>query len=160
MNPAVYVLDTHIVAWFALGLLKKLNPAAVWTLFDRKARIVIPSYVLQEIRNKFPYLNMRKNHDIPIPPTALLRLLQRCSNARILPRGEAILAKEFSLTLMLSQRQIDIAAQDIPIAAAVLVAKDYYGGPIILITSDAKLEKWALSVGVPVRPAYLARLRN
>ncbi len=153
VNPPVYVIDTHILAWFVQGLFRKLSHcrAAVWTLINPRTRIVIPSYALEEVRNKFPYLNMRKNNNnIAIPPTALLRLLQLCSNAKILPRGEAILAKEFSLTMMLHHRRINIDAQDIPIAAAVLVAKDYYKGPIVLITSDTKLERWALSAGVSV----------
>ena len=160
LKPAIYVVDTHIVVWFAEGLYTNLSWAATGTLLDPRTRIVIPSYVLQEIRNKFPYLNTRKNNQIAISPTALLRLLHRCSNARILPRGEAILAKEFALELMRSKRQIDVEAQDIPVAAAVLVAKEYYGGPTTLITSDEKLEKWALSVGIPVlqrRPPFGVR---
>jgi len=59
LKPAIYVVDTHIVVWFAEGLYTNLSWAATGTLLDPRTRIVIPSYVLQEIRNKISEFNGR-----------------------------------------------------------------------------------------------------
>ena len=149
MKSAAHVLDTQTLVWFAMGLLPKLSRSVFQRLTDESVRIVVPSYVLQEIQIKFPSA-VRRLNDIPIAPTALLRILHQCSNARILSRGEAMLAREFKLDRMRRERQIDIDVQDIPIAAAVLVVRDYHSGPTILVTSDQKLGKWALAIKLSV----------
>jgi len=65
---------------------------------------------------------MQPGGDIPfIPPTALLRVVAKCCNVRVLERGTPVLAREFQLKR--DQRQNRIDTQDIPIAAAVLVVR-------------------------------------
>ncbi len=67
-----------------------------------------------------------------------------------LPRGVALLAREFQLHQSARKSRDAVPTQDIPIAAAVLVVRDYYKGPVVLMTSDSKLKKWSLAIGVPV----------
>lgn len=149
MKP-ILVLDTQIVVRFVLGLHLKLSGKVFHDLVEARARVVIPAYSLQEIQIKFPYSN-RKDGDIPIPPTTLMRLVRHCSNARILSRGAAVLVREFELDRMRRLCRINLDSQDIPIAAALLVVRDYSRDAIALVTSDAKLGAWASSMGVPVR---------
>ncbi len=149
MKVAAHVVDTQTLVWFAMGLLPKLSRSVYQRLTGGGVCIVVPSYVLEEIQIKFPSAN-RRPKDVPIPPTALLRVLHQCSNARLLPRGEAILAREFKLDRMRRERKIDIDVQDIPIAAAVLVVRDYHSGPTILVTSDQKLGRWASGINLSV----------
>jgi hypothetical protein len=149
MKLPILVLDTQTLVRFALGLYLKLSHKAFFSLVDAKARIVIPSYSLEEILKKFPY-QKRKSDDIPIPPTALLRALRSCSNARILPRGAAVLYREFELNRKLNARRIVLANQDIPIAAATLVVQNYTGEVVTLVTSDGGLSRWASVERIPV----------
>jgi rRNA-processing protein FCF1 len=149
MKPPAYVVDTQTLVWFAKGLVGNLGLNAFVALIHPRARVLVPSYVLEEIQRKFAR-KVNSNREIKIPPTALLRVLLHCSNARILPRGEAVLAREFKLQTNVAKRAEVVSSQDIPIAAAVLVVRDFYPGPVVLITSDRGLRKWAASIGVPV----------
>jgi len=149
MSPAAFVIDTQTLVWFVKGRFLNLSRRAFLTLVDPRARVVIPSFVLQEIQDKFPYDGRRKG-DISIPPTALLRILHRCSNVRILPRGVAVLAREFELHRLRKARKIEIDAQDVQIAAAVLVVRDYHRGSAVLVTSDGRLARWASATSITV----------
>lgn len=149
MKPAIYVVDTQALVWFTKGLPRVMGLNAYVALTHPRARIVIPSYVLEEIQRKFEP-RTKSNKTIKIPPTALLRLLYQCSNVRILPRGGALLAREFRLQQKARKGSEVVSAQDIPIAAAVLTVRDYYDGPIVLVTADGKLRRWSLANGVPV----------
>ena len=150
MRPPIYVIDTNTLVWFAKGLVGKFNLNAFVALIHPRARVVVPSYVLDEIRQKFkPFGN--KNNSINIPPSALLRTLVQCSNAKLLPRGlAAVQAIEFRLRSRVDRRLEEIGIQDIPIAAAVLVLQECYGDPVVLITSDGKLNRWASMRGVRI----------
>jgi hypothetical protein len=148
MNPLVVVLDTHALVWFAKSSVPLLGSEAFSAMFQYRSRIVIPSYAFTEIQLKFtPKMDSKKNN-MRVPPTPLLRLVSNCSNVRILPRGPATLAWEFKL--MRDKSRNGISDQDIPIAAASMVARDYYDGPIGLITKDRILEKWASSMGISI----------
>jgi hypothetical protein len=143
-TDSVYVLDTHILVWFLKGFaFSKITPRIFLRLVNARSRIVIPLYCLEEIRMKFPYLSKRSN-DISVPPTSLLRLLRCCGNVRVLPRNEALFARELQLERMRQIRQVDLDSQDIPIAAAALVVRDTIVGPMTLVTSESKLRRWAL----------------
>jgi rRNA-processing protein FCF1 len=147
MRPPVYVIDTNALVWFAKGLVGKFNLNAFVALIHPRARVVVPSYVLEEIGQKFrPFGN--NNNSIKIPPSALLRTLVQCSNAKLLPRGAAVQATEFRLMSRVNRRLEEIDKQDIPIAAATLVVQECCGDPVVLITSDGKLIRWASTNGV------------
>ncbi len=146
INP-VYVLDTHAVIWFAKGRVDKFGKSAFVAMLSPRARLVIPSYAFEEIQRDFGP-SMKLGKDPVIPPSAILRLVRKCSNVKVLDRGIAVLAREFQLKT--NERQNRIDHQDIPIAAAVLVVREYYQGPVVLVTCDPRLKTWAASVGITV----------
>jgi PIN domain nuclease of toxin-antitoxin system len=149
MTSPVYVLDTHCLVWFVKGHGRKLGLSTLLNLQNPHAKIVIPSFALEEIQGKFNP-KMQSNKDaIKIPPTALLRLVIKCSNVRVLTRGPSVLAREFQLKNR--QRQNDIPAQDVAIAAAVLVVRQSYSGPVLLLTRDFRLKAWAIRNGVTIQ---------
>jgi len=130
MIKPVFVLDTHALVWFTRGQAHRLGLNALLAMLSPRAQIVVPAYAFEEISLRFgPKLQMAK--DPAIPPTALLRLVRRCSNVRILGRDAAVTAREIQLRSNQHQNRIDI--QDIPIAAAVLVVRDYYNGPVLRV---------------------------
>lgn len=147
MSSHVYVVDTCALIWFVRGDVR-LGLAARQALLNPTARVVVPAYSIEEIQRKFsPY--MQPTRDIPaIPPTPLLRLLAKCSNAKVLDRGLAVIAREIALKN--SYRANGINADDFPIAAAALIAKQYCGGPVVLLTSDGLLRRWARGEGITV----------
>jgi hypothetical protein len=148
MIPPIYVIDTHALVWFVKGRLAQFGLNAFVSMIHPRARLVIPSHAFTEVQQKFtPKLDSRKNN-MRVPPTPLLRLVSKCSNVKILPRGPASLAWEFRLKR--ADRTHSLDDQDIAIAAAVLVARQYYEGPVALITYDGPLTEWASSAGVPV----------
>ncbi len=148
-KPPIYVMDTHTLVWFAKGHAQRLGVNSLLVLIHPRARLVVPIYALEEIERRFtPRIN--SPNYINIPPTALLRLLHHCANVRILPRGSACLAKEFQLRHLVQMHIENIPSQDIPIAAAVLVVRDYHHGRVVLLTSDGKLKAWATRIGVSV----------
>jgi PIN domain nuclease of toxin-antitoxin system len=149
MKPPIYVVDTHTVVWFVKGHYHRLGINPFIVLIHPRARLVVSAYSLEEVQRKFEPRTNSANH-IRIPPTALLRLLHQCTNIRILPRGSACLAKEFQLHSKVRNHLEDIPFQDIPIAATVLVVRDYYHGPVVLITSDRKLKAWASRMSLTV----------
>lgn len=148
MNPPLFVIDTHALVWFVKGRGPQLGLHALVSMVHPRARIVIPSHALAEVQQMFTPKMAGKKSSIRIPPTALLRLLSNCLNARVLPNGPASLAWEFRLRQ--ARRTNGIPDQDIPIAAAVMVARQCADGDVALITRDGALVKWASSVGVPV----------
>ena len=148
MNFPVFVIDTHALVWFSKGNVSLLGSGAARAMLQFRARIVVPSFAFTEIQLKFsPKMDSKKN-SMRVPPTPLLRLVSNCSNVRILPRGPATLAWEAKL--MRNRLTNGIPDQDIPIAAASMVARDYYEGPIALITKDGPLAKWAPSAGISI----------
>jgi hypothetical protein len=149
MISPVYVLDTQCLVWFVKGHARKLGLNALLAIQSPHARIVIPSYALEEIQRKFNPKMQSSKDAIRIPPTALLRVVTECSNVRVLARGSAVLAREFQLKN--GQRQNGIPDQDIAIAAAVLVVKQYYNGPVLLLTSDRRFRAWAGGNGITVQ---------
>lgn len=148
MKPPLYVIDTHVLAWFAKGWFLRLGSNAFVVMIHPRARIIIPSYALMEIERRFAPRKICDKNSIRVPPTALLRLINKCSNARILPNSPAVLASEFRLRR--EKRTNWIPDQDIPIAAAVMFARQHYDGPVALITKDGPLTKWAQSQTIPV----------
>jgi hypothetical protein len=148
VNSPVFVLDTHAIVWFTKGSLHQIGSTAFFSMSHYRARIVVPSYAFTEIQQKFNYKMDGKRESMRIPPTPLLRLISICSNVRILPRGPATLAWEFKL--LRDKLSNGISDQDIPIAATTMVTRDYYDGPVGLITRDGSLSKWASSVGIPI----------
>ena len=148
MNSPVYVLDTHALVWYVKGRMSQFGLNAFISMIHPRARIVIPAYALIEVQQKFtPKMDGKKN-SMRIPPTPLLRLLCKCSNVRILPRGPETLAWEFRLKHTNRTNHID--DQDIAIAAAVLVVRQHCEEPVALVTNDGSLVKWASSAGVPI----------
>jgi hypothetical protein len=148
MKPALLVVDTHALIWFVKGSVLPLGLNSFVSMIHPRARIVIPLHALTEVQQKFTPKMDSKKSSVRVPPTALLRLLNKCTNVRILPRGSVSLAWEFRLKR--DKRTIGIPDQDIAIAAAVMVARQHYDGPVALITKDGPLTKWASSAGVPV----------
>jgi len=146
MNPPLFVVDTHALVWFVKGCVLQLRSNSFVSMIHPRARIVIPSYAFTEVQREFTPKMGRNN--MRVPPTPLLRLVSKCSNVRILPSDPALLAWEFRLKR--NNRANGIPDQDIAIAAAVMVAREHYEGPVALITKDGPLVKWALSAGVPV----------
>lgn len=148
MNSPVFVLDTHALVWFTKGILHQIGATALFSMSQYRARIVVPSYAFTEIQIKFTHKMDGKSNSMRLPPTPLLRLMSKCSNVRILPRGPATLAWEFKLSR--EKLSNGISDQDIPIAAATMVTRDYYDGQVGLITRDGSLSKWGSSVGIPI----------
>jgi hypothetical protein len=146
MNPPIFVVDTHALVWFVKGRRSQLGVGSFLTMIHPCARIVLPSHSLREVEQKFtPKMS---SNCVRVPPTALLRLVYKCSNVRIIPEGPAFLACEFRLRR--EKRANSLPAQDIPIAASVIIARQYYDGPVALITKDRALTRWARSVKIPV----------
>jgi hypothetical protein len=148
MNPPLFVIDTHALVWFVKGRVLQLQLHSFVSMIHPRARIVIPSHAFTEVQQKFTSKMDSKKNSIRVPPTPLLRLVGKCSNVRILPNDPTSLAWEFRLKR--DNRTNGIADQDIPIAAAVMVVRQHYDGPVALITKDGPLVKWASSAGVPV----------
>jgi hypothetical protein len=148
MKYPLFVIDTHALIWFIKGKGRQLGLNAFVLMIHPRSRIVIPAYALMEVQRKFTAKMDSKKTSMRVPPTALLRLVSKCSNVRILPNCLASLAWEFRIKR--DKSAIGIPDQDIPIAAAVMVSRQQYSGPVALITNDGPLEKWAFSVGVPV----------
>jgi hypothetical protein len=148
MNAPLYVIDTHALVRYVKGSVSQLGMHSFVSMSHPRARIVIPSYVFTEVQQQFTSKMDGKKNRMRVPPTPLLWLASKCSNVRILPRGPASLAWEFRLKR--DQRTNGIPDQDIPIAAAVMVARQHYGGAVALITRDGLLVKWASSAGVPI----------
>jgi hypothetical protein len=120
--------------------------SALFCMLHPRLRLIVPSYVLEEVHRDFrPTMQPR---DILIPPSALLRLLLNCSNVRILNRGAAVLAREFQLKRQ--QRTNQITDQDIPIAASVLAVQQHYEGKTVLLSGDSALKSWGALNGITV----------
>ncbi len=148
MKAPVFVLDTHALVWYAKGSVRKIGFAAFNSVHNNQAWIVIPLYVFTEIQRGFSHKMDTQKDQMRVPPTPLLRLICNCSNVRILPREAATVAWEFKL--MRNRASNGISEQDVPIAAATLVVRDYYKGPVRLVTNDGPLSKWAASAGIPI----------
>lgn len=146
VRGTVYVVDTHALVWFIKGD-SQLGLAALLAMLSERAQIVVPTFVLQEISQKFGP-NMRGPKDMHIPPTPVLRLLGKCANVRMLDRGAVVLAKEFQLKR--DRRLNGVPASDTAIAAAALVVREYYDGEVCLITADGSLTKWASKLGIGI----------
>jgi predicted nucleic acid-binding protein len=147
MIDPVYVIDTQALVRFTKGFSTQIGREALSAMLSPKSRIVVPTYVLQEVAWQFgPRMSAPKN--ILIPPTALLRLLRQCANVRLLDRGSVVLAREFQLRR--ENRFTGIPDQDVPIAAAAVVVREYYAGPVFLITCDRALKKWAPTAGINI----------
>ncbi len=136
-----YVLDTQSLVWFVKGTYAKVGEPAFLALTDRIARVVVPVYALQEMQQKF----VNKRSAISIPPSGIVRVLAYCRNVRILPRGAAVVTREYATRKQVQRRQLDLDDQDIAIVAAVLHVRDCVPGRVRLVTSDGKLQKWARS---------------
>ena len=148
MNPPVFVVDTHALVWFSKGHFRLFGPKALSVMLSNHTRIVIPSFAFIEVQYKFsPKMDGKKN-SMRVPPTPLLRLVCNCKNVRILPRSPAVLSWEFKLARGKSSN--GISDQDIPIAAATIVARECYEGQVSLITKDGTLKQWATSEGISV----------
>lgn len=145
LSACALVLDTHVLVWYAKGSTHQLGPRTLKALKASSAKIVIPAYALIEIQRGFNHKMDTKRDGMRLPPTPLLRLLCNCPNVRILPRGKASLAWEFRLSHETGKA---ISQQDIPIAAAAMVCRDYYQGPIALVTQDGLLCKWSKTAGI------------
>jgi rRNA-processing protein FCF1 len=149
MKPAIHILDTNAVVFWGKG--GSSTQKTIKALSDPQARLVIPSYVFEEIHIDFRKRLVNQNNGaIRIPPSPLLRLVKHCSNVRILPRGAAVLAWEFRLWNENNKRKIGISNQDIPIAAAVNAVRDCDAWTVVLVTSDGELRRWAMQNGVDV----------
>lgn len=148
MNAPLFVVDTHALVWFVKGRVLQLGLNSFVSMIHPRARIVIPSHAFTEVQQKFTHKMDSKKDSMRVPPTPLLRLANKCSNVRILPSGPTSLAWEFRLKR--DKRTNGISDQDIAIAAAVMVTRQHYNGPVALITKDGPLAKWASSAGVPV----------
>jgi hypothetical protein len=108
MKPAVYILDTNSVVFWGKGL--SSSRKTLQALSDPLARLVVPSYVFEEIQRDFTTrLFKLRDHAMKIPPSPLLRLVLHCSNVRILPRGPATLALEFRLAQETKNRKARIS---------------------------------------------------
>jgi rRNA-processing protein FCF1 len=147
MKPALFVLDTHVLVWFVKGKTRLIGLQALFVLSYPRARIVIPTYVFQEVQRKFGPSMDGKNGSMRLPPSALLRLVCRCSNIRVLSADPQFIACEFRLKRDIRSNRIP--DQDIPIAAALMTSRDVYDGPVALISNDGPLVKWAMSAGIP-----------
>ena len=145
-KPAVYVVDTHALVWFLRGEVHKMGLSALFCMLHPRLRLIVPSYALEEVHRKFgPTMQAG---EILVPPSALLRLLLKCSNVRILNRGAAVLAREFQLKRQ--QRTNRIPDQDIPIAASVLAVQQHYEGKTVLLSGDSALKSWGVLNGITV----------
>lgn len=149
MNSPLYVLDTQALVRFLKGLRRRLGSNAFKKMNDPRARIVVPSYALEEIQAKFARTVSKTSSEINIPPTACLRLLLHCSNARVFPRGPAVLAEEFLLRDR-TRRRSPLERQDIPVAATVLALRRGYKGTVWLVTCDHRLKSWAVAERISV----------
>ncbi len=149
MTNPVYVLDTQSLIWFAKGYAHRLGLNALIAMLSPRARVVIPSFALEEIHQKFGP-KMQPNTDPAIPPAALLRLVNKCQNVRVLARGPSVLAREIQLKTNERSNGLNRNRQDIPIAAAVLVVREYYREQVLLITCDRPLTIWAAKTGIRV----------
>lgn len=149
MIPPLFVLDTQALVRYLKGLRRRLGSEAFKIMIHPRARIVVPSYALEEIQAKFARLVSQSGREISIPPTACLRLLLRCSNTRVFPRGATVLAEEFRLGGR-TPRKSPLERQDIPVAATVLAIRRGYAGTVSLVTCDQKLRIWASCERIPV----------
>lgn len=145
MTSPLYLLDTHAVVYYLKGNVLRLGWRTFEAISARESRIVVPSYALEEIQNKFVRDTRSARLEINIPPTPCLKVLLTRSNLRVLTRGPTVLAEEFRLRT--PKPIVDV--QDIPIAAAALVVRKLLG-TLCLVTSDRKLRRWAVENGMRV----------
>ena len=86
-------------------------------------------------------LKLRDTDDAPrIPPTPCLRLLLRCSNVRVFPRGPGVMAEELGLWRL--YRDGPISHQDVQICATALAIQRATRLQVALVTCDKQIRKW------------------
>jgi len=143
--PPIYVLDTHALVWF-LKRDRRVGPKALKIMLSSQSRLVVPAYIIDEIRLKSLTDNPQYRSDrIGLPPATVLRLVVTSHNIKVFPRSPAVLVEELRLQRAVQLRRQTIDKQDIPICATVLAIQKALSGSnsIFLITKDTRIRQWA-----------------
>jgi PIN domain nuclease of toxin-antitoxin system len=135
-STTIYVVDTHALVRFLTGD-SSLGPRARTILADARSHLVVPIHSFEEIRRKFFTLDAKTM--VRVPPAVALRLVAKCSNMKILPRGLAVFHEEKALKQSAVGRQIP--GDDISICATAIAVRNATGRPVILITRDGKIRR-------------------
>ena len=143
--PLLYVLDTHAIVWF-LKRNKCIGAQALRIMLNSQSRLVVPAYIIDEIRLKSLTDNPQFRRDrIGLPPATVLRLIMTSHNIKDFPRSPAVLVEELRLQRAVQLRRQTLDKQDIPICATALAIQKALSGSmsVILITKDAGIRRWA-----------------
>lgn len=143
-HSQIYVLDTHALVWF-LKRDRKIGQRALKIMLSSQSRLVVPIYLIEEIRLKSLNDNPKHhNQRIGLPPATVLRILTNSQNIKIFPKSPAVAIEEENLYRAVMLRRYSLPKQDIPICATALAIKRALAdsAKIFLITQDAGIRKW------------------
>jgi PIN domain nuclease of toxin-antitoxin system len=145
MTPSrIYVLDTHALVWF-LKRDRTIGQKALKIMLSSQSRLVVPIYLIEEIRLKSLNDSLKhRNQRIGLPPATVLRTLAKSQNIKVFPRSPAVAFEEEKLYREVMLRRQYLPKQDIPICATALAIKraltDSAG--VFLITKDPVIRQW------------------
>ncbi|HEV8328254.1 MAG TPA: PIN domain-containing protein [Nitrospiraceae bacterium] len=143
-HSQIYVLDTHTLVWF-LKRDRAIGQRALKIMLSSQSRLVVPIYLIEEIRLKSLNDNPKhRNQRIGLPPATVLRILTMTQNIKVFPRSPAVAFEEEKLYQAVMLRRQNLQKQDIPICATALAIKRALTGSaeVFLITTDAVIRQW------------------
>ena len=143
-HSQIYVLDTHALVWF-LKRDRAIGQRALKIMLSNQSRLVVPIYLIEEIRLKSLNDNPKhRNQRIGLPPATVLRILTKSQNIKVFPRSPAVVFEEEKLYRAVMLRRQNLHKQDIPICATALAIKRALTGSaeVFLITRDAVIRQW------------------
>jgi len=140
----IYVLDTHTLVWF-LKRDRAIGQRTLKIMLSSQSRLVVPIYLIEEIRMKSLNDNLKhRNQRIGLPPATVLRILTKSQNIKVFPRSPAVVFEEEKLYRAVMLRRQYLHKQDIPICATALAIKRALAdsAEVFLITRDAVIRQW------------------
>ena len=143
-HTQMYVLDTHTLVWFLKRDIK-IGRRALKIMLSSQSRLVVPIYLLEEIRLKSLNDNPKhRNQRIGLPPATVLRILTKSQNIKVFPRSPAVVFEEEKLYRAVMLRRQYLPRQDIPICATALAIKRAFtdSAEVFLITKDVDIRQW------------------
>ena len=143
-HTQMYVLDTHTLVWFLKRDIK-IGRRALKIMLSSQSRLVVPIYLIEEIRLKSLNDNPKhRNQRIGLPPATVLRILTKSQNIKVFPRSPAVVFEEEKLYRAVMLRRQYLPRQDIPICATALAIKRAFtdSAEVFLITKDVDIRQW------------------
>jgi len=139
----LYVLDTHALVWF-LKRNTSIGRKALTIMLSGKSCLVVPIYLIDEIRHKSLNNNETTRPLIGLPPSTVLRLICGARNIVVFPRSPGVVIEEERLRRAVTYRKLSLDRSDIPICAtAIAIQKANSSVHVFLLSKDGRIRKCA-----------------